>query len=705
MSSLILTETRGRVRVVLVNNPPVNALSRGVIEGLLAAVETSARDPDVDALVIGATGRTFIAGADITLLEQLAWGDLSAKPDLRPLLTAVERCAKPVVMAIHGTALGGGLEFAMAGHFRVAVPDAQVGQPEVNLGIIPGAEGTQRLPRLAGIEKALELCVTGRPITAPAALAAGILDQLIEGDLIDGAVRFAASAAVDGRARPVTSDRRDRLGTPAENAPLVAAARALARKIRPHQTAPGKAIDAIEAAADLPFAEGSARETELFLEAVASDQAKAMIHLFFAERAVARVPGVTPATAARPVARVAIVGAGTMGGGIAMACANAGLDVRLREVSAEALDAGLQAIRRNYDISVSRGRLTPEAAGERLARIHPQVDAAGFAEADLIVEAVFEDMALKQQVFRELDQLARPGCVLATNTSTLSIDEIASATTRPGDVVGLHFFSPAAVMRLVEIVRGRVTSPDVIATALALARRLRKIGVVVGNGPGFVGNRMMLPYMYETQFLVEEGATPEQVDRALTDFGMAMGMFAVDDMAGLDVAWRARRALGHHEGPGRKPLVQDRLVSLGRLGQKTGRGWYRYEDGRTPLADPEVIELIRTEAAAAGIVQRSIAATEIVERSIYTLVNEGARVLGAGLAARASDIDVIYASGYGFPAWRGGPMFHADRVGLDHVLGRIRTFHQTFGDRWAPAPLLEELAAEGTTFREWDRRD
>ncbi len=702
-SALVTTERIGRVLVARVDNPPVNALGTGVPEGLASALEAAEADAGIDAIVVAGAGRTFIAGADITSLERTAWGDLASKPDLRPLLRRVEDCSKPVVMAIHGTALGGGLELAMAGRFRVAVPDAKLGLPEVTLGIIPGAEGTQRLPRLVGVAKALNMIVSARPIAAGDAREAGLIDAVIEGDLVPGAVAFAARVAAAGSLPPKTRDRRDRLGSPEANAPLFEAARALARKIRPHQMAPLRAIEAVEAASTLPFGEGSDRETALFLECVQSEPAKALIHVFFAERAITKIPDVPRDTPVTPVRRVAIVGAGTMGGGIAMACANAGLDVRLRDASAEALDRGIETIRHNYGVTVARGRLTEADVTERMARIHPQLDQAGFDEADLIIEAVFESLDLKRAVFREIDRIAKPGAVLATNTSTLSIDAIAAETGRPGDVVGLHFFSPASVMRLVEIVRGAATTPAVVATALALAKRLRKVGVVVRNATGFVGNRMMFPYMYEAQFLVEDGATPEQVDAALTGFGMAMGIFAVDDMAGIDVACRVRQELGHFSDPGvRRPLVQQRLFELGRLGQKTGKGWYRYLGDRKPVPDPDVVTLIRTLAREAGLEPRAIPAEEIVERTIYALINEGAKVLDEGVALRASDIDTIYVNGYGFPAWRGGPMFFADRTGLPRILERVSAFHRAYGDRWAPAPLLEQLVRTGGTFRDRD---
>lgn len=702
--TLIRTELRRHILVVFVDNPPVNALSVGVPEGLVAAIEEAERRTDVTGVVIAGAGRTFIAGADITLLEKMAWGDLSGKPELGPLLGRVERCSKPVVMAIHGTALGGGLELAMAGHYRVASADARLGLPECTLGIIPGAEGTQRLPRLAGVEKALDMVVTSKPIPAADALASGVIDAIVAGDLVDGAVAFAEARIADGRPSPRTSERRDRLGTPEANAPLFEAARTLARKIRPHQPAPLKAIEAIEAATRLPFQAGSDFETDRFLEVVATEPAKALIHAFFAERAVSKIPDLPRDVAAAKVERVAIVGAGTMGSGIAMACANAGLDVLLTDEQQAALDRGLETIRRNYAVSVSRGRFTEAQVADRLARIRTSTSRTGLDAVDLIVEAVFEDMALKQHLFAEFDRVARPGAVLATNASTLSIDDIASATSRPADVVGLHFFNPANVMRLLEIVRGRATSPRTLATALTLAKQLNKVGVVVGNGPGFVGNRMMLPYMYEANYIAEEGSTPDAVDRALTGFGMAMGMFAVDDMGGLDVAIRAQKALGHFSNPAeRRPMAQLRLFEMGRLGQKTGRGWFLYGDDRKPKPDPEVADLVRQVAREQGIPQRSFTNDEIVERLIYRLINEGARVLDEGLAIRASDIDVIYVTGYGFPAWRGGPMFYADRVGLGRILDRIRGFEREYGARWAPAPLLERLVAENGTFRALDQ--
>ena len=660
----------------------------------------------VQAIVVIGAGRTFIAGADIKGLEQLAWGSESGAPEMHELLQKLEDAPKPVVMAMHGTALGGGLEVAMAGHYRVAVPDAQMGQPEVNLGIIPGAEGTQRLPRLVGLEKAIEMCVSGKPIKAADALKAGLIDRSRRRR--PRRRRFGVRAR-DGRAgRTAPQDARveqDKLPSRDALPAMLAAGRELARKTRRHLEAPVAVVDALEAAATLPFAEGCARERAIFFELAKSEQAKALIHAFFAERGVSKVPGISKDTIAAPVNRVGIVGAGTMGGGIAMACANAGIAVRITDATPAGLDAGMATIRRNYDVSVKRGRFTPAMVEERMARIVPQAGYDGFDQVDLVIEAVFENLALKKEIAAALDKLVKPEAIIATNTSTLDIDEIAAATERPSQVLGLHFFSPANVMRLVEIVRGTTTSPETIATALALAKRLGKVGVVVGNCPGFVGNRMMFPYMYEAQFLVEEGATPQQVDEALTGFGMAMGIFAVDDMAGLDVAWRVRQELNQFSEPGaRKPLVADRLCEMGRFGQKTGKGWYVYGDDRKPQPDPEVLALIEQLAVANGIRRRSFTNEEIIERTIYALINEGARVLDEGFALRAADIDVIYTNGYGFPAWRGGPMFYADRVGLKKIYDRVSAFHRELGQRWAPAPLLERLAREGTTFKELDKR-
>jgi 3-hydroxyacyl-CoA dehydrogenase len=691
------------VAVITVDNPPVNALSPGVPEAISAAISEVQKDSVVRAIVIIGGGRTFIAGADIKELEAAASGAAPRPPRLHTMLRAIEDSAKPVVMAIHGTALGGGLELAMAGHYRVAVADAQMGQPEVNLGIIPGAEGTQRLPRLVGVPAAVDLCVSGRSIKASEALQLGLIDRVLEGDLRSGAVAFACEMAANSGPHPKTRERSDKLGTLQSNAAAFAAGRDLARKTRRNQIAPLRAVEALEAAVGLPFEQGSQKEREIITELLATDQCRALIHAFFAERAVSKIPDIPKETRAFPMRRAAVVGAGTMGGGISMALANAGIPVLLKEADQPALDRGLATIRKNYENSVKRGRFSQEVMDQRLALIHPQLNYDGFETADIIIEAVFENMALKKQVFPDLDRVAGPDCVLASNTSTLNIDEIASVTKRPHSVIGLHFFSPANVMRLVEIVRGKATAKEVIATCMTLTKTLRKVGVVVGNCRSFVGNRMMFPYMREAQFLVEEGATPAQVDKVLYDWGMAMGIFAVDDMAGIDVGWRVKQEYKHLEKPGiRQPLVLDKLVALKRYGQKTGAGWYRYDENRKAQPDLEVEALIETTAREAGIPRRTVSDEEILERSIYALVNEGARILEEGYALRASDIDTVYLTGYGFPAYRGGPMWYADTVGLKKVYDRVAAFHRQFGELWEPAPLLARLAAEGKTFASLD---
>jgi 3-hydroxyacyl-CoA dehydrogenase len=687
------------VAVITIDNPPVNALSPGVPEGIESSLRRAKSDPAAKAIVLIGAGRTFIAGADINELATAA-----GPPNLHALLAEMEDCPKPFVAALHGTALGGGLEVAMAAHYRVAARDAQVGQPEVNLGLIPGAEGTQRLPRLAGIAKAVEMCVTGAPISANDALQAGIVDRIIEGDLLTGAVAFALEMAAKGTKHPKTSERNEKLSSAAENEPIYSAGRDQARKIRRNQNAPLKAIDAIQAAATLPFQESCLRERELFSECVKSDQAKAMIHAFLGEREVAKIPGITKDTPVRAVASAAIIGAGTMGGGIAMAFANAGIPVRIKDTDQTAIDRGLATIRKNYESSVKRGRLTAQQLEERIALITPQLTYDGFDRTDLIVEAAFENMALKRQIFSELGKIAKPDAMLASNTSSLDIDEIAATTPRPENFLGLHFFSPANVMRLVEIVRGRATNIESVATALAIAKKLKKVGVVVGNCHGFVGNRMFLPYMREAQFLVEEGATPQQVDAALYDWGMAMGIFAVDDMAGIDVGWRVRQEWKAYEKPGtRAPLVLDKLYAMARYGQKTGAGWYRYGDDRKPIPDPEINELIEITACNAGIERRTITDEEIIERCLYIMINEGARILEEGYALRANDIDIVYLTGYGFPSYRGGPMWYADTVGIAKVYERVCEFHHRHGALWEPAPLLKRLAEEKKTFASLDK--
>lgn len=702
MSELVRSSREGDVAVITIDNPPVNALSPGVPEGIVAAIEQIQRDDGVRAAVLIGAGRTFIAGADIKEFVKLTSGASKGDIGILPYLLKIEDSRKPVVVAIHGNALGGGLEVAQACHYRVASVDAKVGQPEVNLGIIPGAGGTQRLPRLIGIERAIEMCTTGKPIKASEALQFGVVDRVIEGDLLAGAVAFAREVA--GKPAPKTRERNDKLGTPQQNAPIFAAARENARKKYRGMICQLAAIDAIEAATKLPFAEGCEEERRLFNQCLYSDQSKAQIHAFFAEREVAKIPDIPKDTPVLPVNSLAIVGAGTMGGAIAMVFANAGIPVVLKDTDEAALDRGLATIRKNYATSVQRGRFTQQFVDERLKMIKPTLAYDDFAGADMVIEAVFEGMALKKQVFGDLDRVCKRGAILASNTSTLNIDEIAASTSRPEAVIGTHFFSPANVMRLLELVRGRRTGKEVIATCMQLAKKLGKVAVLVGNCFGFVGNRMFMPYLTESQFLVEEGATPEAVDAALTGFGMAMGPLAVSDLGGLDVAWRIRQEHRHLLKPGeRETFVESRLYDMGRLGQKTGAGWYKYDENRRAMVDPEVTNLVRKWSTEAGVPQRQISAEEIVDRCIYRLVNEGARILEDGIALRSGDIDTIYLNGYGFPAYRGGPMWYADTVGLKKVYDRVREFEQRHGSLWQPAPLLKRLAESGRGFADFQR--
>jgi 3-hydroxyacyl-CoA dehydrogenase len=705
MSELVTSTKDHDVGIITINNPPVNALSPGVPEGIVAALEGWRNDNTIRAVVLIGGGRTFIAGADIKEFGKITSGQKKPEVGLHTTLSPLEDYPKPVVCAIHGTAFGGGLETAMACHYRVAVPSAQVGQPEVKLGLIPGAGGTQRLPRLAGAAKAVEMCASGDPVSAPDALRAGIIDKLIEGDLLQGALAFAREVASKG-ALPKTRDRNEKLADQKTNLAAVAAAEDAVKKKARGLFAPQKAVEAVKAAVTLPFAEGIKKERELFTQCLFSDQSKALIHVFFGERAVARVPGISKDTPVIPIKRAAVVGAGTMGGGIAMTYANAGIPVILKEIDQQALDRGLETINRNYAQTVKRGRMTQQQMETNLARIQPTLDYQRFKEADIIVEAVFEEMALKKKTFAELDRVARPDTILASNTSTLNIDEIASATSRPTKVIGHHFFSPANVMRLLEIVRGKQTGKDVIATSMGLAKTLGKVGVLVGNCRGFVGNRMFEQYQREAQFLLEEGARVEDVDNALTSFGMAMGPLAVGDLAGLDVGWRIRKEYRHLRKPGqRDPLVADKLCEMGRYGQKTGAGWYRYESGnRTPLPDPEVQKIIEDSARQAGIARRKITPEEVIERTVYALINEGAKILEEGYALRALDIDIIYINGYGFPAYRGGPMWYADTVGLKKVYDRVAEFEKQHGEAWRPAGLLKQLADKGQKFADFDKQ-
>ncbi len=691
MSDAVSFTRDGEIGVITVANPPVNALSQPVRAGLKDAVQAGLADPGVKAMVLICDGATFIAGADIR-----EFGKPLAAPSLVPVIDAMEASDKPIVAAIHGTALGGGLEVALGCHYRVAVPGARVGLPEVNLGLLPGAGGTQRLPRLVGVEKALDFIVQGTHVPAAEAQRLGLLDELIEGDLKTGAIAFARRVLAEHRG----VKRASALPVAPVAADFFANYEAgIARRLRGFK-APFNIIKAVQAAAELPFAEGMKREAELFQELMTSSESRAQRHVFFAEREVAKIPGLPKDTTQREIKAAAVIGAGTMGGGIAMNFANAGIPVTLLEINREALDRGIAVIRKNYEATASKGRLTTADVEKRMGLITPSTAYDDIKQADVVIEAVFENMDIKQEVFRKLDAVCKPGAILATNTSTLNVDAIASVTQRPQDVIGMHFFSPANVMRLLENVRGKQTANDVIATVMNLSRRIGKIGALVGVCDGFVGNRMLHQRTREAMFLVEEGAKPEQIDKVLYDFGFPMGPFAMADMAGLDVGYKVRqerRKAGKIEP--RESLWIDRIVEMGRHGQKTGAGIYRYADGRTPLPDPEIEHLIAQCARDAGIAQRQISDQEILERCLYPMINEGARILEEGIAARALDIDIIWINGYGFPAYRGGPMFWADAIGLKTVCAAYRKYAGQCGDTyWKPAPLLEKLAREGKGF-------
>jgi 3-hydroxyacyl-CoA dehydrogenase len=677
------------IAIVTVDNPPVNALKHEVRAGLAEALARTRDDAAVRALVIACAGRTFFAGADIA-----EFGKPPQPPGLGEVIGAIEAMPKPVVAALHGTAFGGGFEVALACHFRVAVPAARVGLPEVKLGLLPGAGGTQRLPRLVGPDKALRMIVTGGPIGAAEALADGIVDELAAGDLTTAAITFARRAAAEHRPLRRLRDRDDRLAPiRADPRPFDEAAAALTRRLRGAE-APLACVEAVRNAFTLPFEEGLRRESELFRKLVAGDQSRAQRHVFFAEREAAKVPGMPAETRPRPIACAVVLGAGTMGGGIAMCFANAGIPVTLIETGEDLLAKGRDRIAANYRATVARGGLTAEDMERRMGLIGGTVGIAAAGEADVVIEAVFEDMDLKKRVFAELDRIARPGALLATNTSTLDVDAIAAATARPQDVVGTHFFSPANVMRLLEIVRGAKSAPDAIATALALARRLGKVPAVVGVCYGFVGNRMLARRSVEAERLLLEGAAPQEVEAALVAFGLPMGPFAMMDLAGLDVGWLIRKSRGEHA------VIEDALCEAGHFGQKTGKGYFRYEAGsRTPLPDPEVEQIIVAAANRLGIARRKIDAAEIVERMVLPMINEGAHILDEGIAARPGDIDVIWVYGYGWPAWRGGPMYYADRLGLGHVRDRLSFYAERSSDEsLRPAPLIARLAAEGKGF-------
>lgn len=688
MSEAVKLERHDEIAVVTVNNPPVNALSAAVRGGIFDSIKAAIDDPLVKAIVLTCSGRTFMAGADIT-----EFGKPPKPPAFGEVLDRIENSPKPVVAAIHGTALGGGLEVALACHFRVATADARLGLPEVKLGLLPGAGGTQRLPRAVGPELAVKMIVGGEPIGASEAQRHGLIEEIVEGPAA-GAEAFARKVLAEKRPlRKLRDDDSKLLAARADRSIFTNAVAALTKKARGLE-APFVAADAVGAAIDLPFDAGMKKEREGFLKLLSSDQSKAQRYAFFAEREATKVSGVPEGTRPRKVERVAILGAGTMGGGIAMSFANAGIPVTLIETGDEQLKRGLGVIQKNYEATAARGGIPADAPAKRMGLISGVVGIENVGDADLVIEAVFETMAIKKDVFAALDKYARPGAVLATNTSYLNIDEIAKTTKRPQDVVGMHFFSPANVMKLCEIVRAEKTAPDILLTAVAVARRIGKVPAVVGVCDGFVGNRMLSQRSKQAEKLLFEGALPQQVDAVVTRFGIPMGPFAMGDLAGLDIGWRSRQDRGI------KSEIADALYEAGRYGQKTSKGYYRYEAGsRAPLPDPEVEKLIEQTCARLGIKRREIGDEEILERMIYPMINEGARILEEKIAARPSDIDVIWLNGYGWPAYRGGPMFYADQVGLGHIAERLSFYAKKTGDpSLEPAPLLKRLAAEGKTF-------
>ncbi len=703
MPDLVHYTVQDDVAIITIDNPPVNALSPGVPEGIDAGVARAAADPAVKAAVLIGAGNTFIAGADIKVFGTIPNREVSLDRSHRvhALLRRIEDCPKPVVCAIHGTALGGGLEFAMACHYRVAVPGAKVGQPEVLLGIIPGAGGTQRLPRLCGVAAAVELCTLGQHIAAQRALAEGIVDHLVDGDLLAGAIAFAHARAAAGQIRKVR-EQDARIADRGAAAAAIDAARVSLKKTARGAHAPYAAVEAIAAGVLHGFDAGSAREIELFADCVLSAESHNLIRLFFAEREAAKVPGIPKDTPTAEIRAAAVVGAGTMGGGIAMNYANAGIPVLLKETGQAELDRGLATIRKNYEISASKGKMTAEQVERVMSLIRPTLTYDGFEHVDIVVEAVFENLELKKSVFADLGRVTRPGCLLASNTSTLDIDQFAQASGRPASVIGHHFFSPANVMKLMEIVRGRATGSETIAASLKLARKLNKVGVVVGNCFGFVANRMLAYYLREGYLLLEEGAGVAQIDRVMTAFGMPVGPFGMQDIAGIDVGARIRqhlRSIGQSRAEGPESPVPDWLYEMGRYGQKTGAGWYRYEAGsRAPIPDPLVEELAEKAARARGIARRPVSDEEILSRIMVALANEGANVLDERIAIRPGDIDVIYAYGFGYPRHRGGPMAYADSLGLPHVLAKVNEYRARLGHHWRPAPLLERLAAAGKGF-------
>ncbi len=686
---------QGDVAVVTLSSPPVNGLGHALRKGIVAGIERAVADPKVKAVVLIGAGNAFSGGADIREFNTPA---AAAEPHLRQVIATVESAPKPVVAAIHKVAMGGGLELALGCHYRIAAPGAQLALPEVKLGILPGAGGTQRLPRAIDARAALDMMLSGNPVPSDRA-PEGLVDEIARGELLPDALAFARRLVSERR--PLRKLRDEPVKLAGDAAAVFAEARQGVAKSSRGFPAPPRIVDCVEAALKLPFDEGAKFERAQYEHLVATTESKAMRHAFFAERAAAKIPDVPDSTPVREIRKVAIVGAGTMGGGIAMAFANAGLPVTLLELKQEALDRGLDTIRKNYAATVAKGRLPADEMDRRMSRLSATLAYEAIRDADLVIEAVFEDMGVKEAVFKKLDEVMKPGAILASNTSTLDVNRIASFTKRPQDAVGLHFFSPANVMRLLEIVRGAKTSNEVLATVMKLSRAIKKVGVVSGVCDGFIGNRMLEEYLRQAYFLVEEGALPQAVDKALQDWGLAMGPFAMMDMAGQDIGWHVRKRR-RAEDPERQiyPAWVDRICELGRFGQKTGKGIYQYPPGsRTPVPDPEIERLIVDHSQEIGVARRAVDDQEIVERCIYALVNEGAKILEEGIALRASDIDTVYLAGYGFPPYRGGPMFYADTVGLANVAAAMAKYAKgRNGQFWKPSALLVHLAGEGKTF-------
>ncbi|WP_237173866.1 3-hydroxyacyl-CoA dehydrogenase NAD-binding domain-containing protein [Paracandidimonas lactea] len=687
ISGTIRYQTIEGVALIIIDNPPINGLGDTVRRGISDALTLARADADVRAVVLMGAGKVFCGGADIRQFNTPA---AKARPLLRDVNRDIERCVKPVIACIHGVALGGGLELALACHYRIAQRSARVGLPEVNLGLVPGGGGTQRLPRLIGVNNAVRLISTGKQIDAEEALSLKLVDHIFDGHLVHAAVAFAQAAAASKEPLPLLANTR----IPTSDLPDFDTLRNGVKPKARNALAQRTAITCIEAATQLPFEQGLDKERALFEELVAGTPSKALRHMFFAEKEAAKFAMADTSQAVLPVRSVGILGAGTMGGGIAMALANAGIPVVLCEQDQAALDRGMSLIERNYQISVSRGGLTAEAVEARLRRIQTTLDMTTFADVDLVIEAVYEDISVKRDVFTKLDRICKAGAILATNTSRLNINDIAAVTQRPQDVIGLHFFSPANVMKLLEVVRGEKTSDAVIASSMRLAVTIGKIPVLVGVCEGFVGNRMLTGYWREAGFLLEEGASVAQIDAAMQNFGFAMGPLAMADLAGMDINWATRKRLAPTRPSHlRYSKVADRICELGRFGQKTGAGYYRYELGnRTPIPDPSVEKLIAECAREAGIARRQVTDEEIVERCVLALVNEGAHIVDEGIAQRASDVDVVYVNGYGFPAWRGGPMFYAQTLGWGLVLEKIHNLHAMHGDHWVPAPWIAQQA-------------